>query len=111
MQASRDVKSEVDENSAPPDAMEETPNATDVTIQADAGEQTPIIVTENDQAQTVAPKPAAAKASGDSDVQKLIIVFDEALGRDTPRSGKRLVRYQMNPRENWGPMAKHKGSA
>jgi tRNA (guanine26-N2/guanine27-N2)-dimethyltransferase len=111
MQASRDVKSEVADESAPPDAMEGIVNATDVTSQANSGEDTPIIVTENDQAQTVAPKPAAGKAGGESDVQKLVIVFDEALGRDTPRSGKRLLRYQMNPRENWGPMAKHKGSA
>ena len=43
------------------------------------------------------------------DVRKLEIVFDEELGRDQP--GKRLVRYQMNPRENWGPMAKAKGKA
>ncbi|KAK5108373.1 hypothetical protein LTR62_008403 [Meristemomyces frigidus] len=37
------------------------------------------------------------------------VVFDEALGRDKP--GKRLVRYQQNPRENWGPMTRAKGSA
>nr|OQO22902.1 hypothetical protein B0A51_08454 [Rachicladosporium sp. CCFEE 5018] len=42
---------------------------------------------------------AAAKA--------LKVVFDEALGRDKPRK-KRLVRYQQNPRENWGPMARAK---
>jgi len=33
---------------------------------------------------------------------KLNIVFDEKLGREK-RRGK-LVRYQINPRENWGPM-------
>ena len=38
------------------------------------------------------------------DVKKLKVVFDEALGKD--RMGKKLMRYQMNPRENWGPMAK-----
>lgn len=37
------------------------------------------------------------------------IVFDEKLGKDKPV--KRLVRYQMNPRENWGPMTKAKGRA
>ncbi|KAL6246250.1 RNA methyltransferase tRNA(m5U54)methyltransferase [Rhinocladiella similis] len=36
------------------------------------------------------------------DASKLKIVFDEKLGRDKPRG--KLVRYQMNPRENWGPM-------
>lgn len=35
------------------------------------------------------------------------IVFDETLGADKDRN--RLVRYQRNPRENWGPMARAKG--
>lgn len=35
------------------------------------------------------------------------IVFDEKLGLDKDRNG--LVRYQRNPRENWGPMARAKG--
>ncbi|POS83518.1 hypothetical protein EPUL_005406 [Erysiphe pulchra] len=35
------------------------------------------------------------------------IVFDEKLGSDKDRNG--LVRYQRNPRENWGPMARAKG--
>ena len=34
----------------------------------------------------------------------LNVVFDEALGREEPRKG--LVRYQMNPAPNWGPMSK-----
>jgi tRNA (guanine26-N2/guanine27-N2)-dimethyltransferase len=34
------------------------------------------------------------------------IVFDERLGRD--KENKRLVRYQTNPRANWGPMARAK---
>jgi tRNA (guanine26-N2/guanine27-N2)-dimethyltransferase len=43
------------------------------------------------------------------------VVFDEALGRDKERdsrlkNGRKVVRYQMNPRENWGPMTKAKGS-
>lgn len=33
---------------------------------------------------------------------KLNIVFDENLGRDKSRG--KIVRYQINPRENWGPM-------
>jgi tRNA (guanine26-N2/guanine27-N2)-dimethyltransferase len=37
---------------------------------------------------------------------KLKVVFDEDLGRD--KETKRLVRYQMNPRANWGPMARAK---
>ncbi|KAL8947230.1 MAG: hypothetical protein Q9222_006466 [Ikaeria aurantiellina] len=42
-------------------------------------------------------------------VQKeLKVVFDEKLGREAV--GKKLVRYQMNPRPDWGPMTKAKGS-
>ena len=37
------------------------------------------------------------------------IVFDEALGRE--RDAKKLVRFQINPRENWGPMNRAKGDA
>lgn len=35
------------------------------------------------------------------------VVFDEELGRDSSKG--KLVRYQMNPRENWGPMNRAKG--
>ena len=41
------------------------------------------------------------------DGAKLEIVFDEALGKE--RDAKKLVRYQQNPRENWGPMNRAKG--
>lgn len=34
------------------------------------------------------------------------VVFDETLGAD--KQTKRLVRYQMNPRANWGPMSRAK---
>lgn len=34
------------------------------------------------------------------------IIFDEELGAD--KQTKRLVRYQMNPRANWGPMSRAK---
>lgn len=37
------------------------------------------------------------------------IVFDEKLGRE--HDAKKLVRYQVNPRENWGPMNRAKGHA
>jgi tRNA (guanine26-N2/guanine27-N2)-dimethyltransferase len=39
---------------------------------------------------------------------KLEIVFNEALGKE--RDQKKLVRYQVNPRENWGPMNRAKGN-
>jgi tRNA (guanine26-N2/guanine27-N2)-dimethyltransferase len=35
------------------------------------------------------------------------VVFDEKLGRDPEKN--KFVRYQMNPRENWGPMNRAKG--
>lgn len=38
---------------------------------------------------------------------KFKVVFDEKLGRDEA-VGKRLVRYQINPRANWGPMNRAK---
>ncbi|KAH7386542.1 N2,N2-dimethylguanosine tRNA methyltransferase-like protein [Cadophora sp. MPI-SDFR-AT-0126] len=40
---------------------------------------------------------------------KIKIVFDEKLGAEKDK--KKLVRYQLNPRENWGPMARAKGHA
>lgn len=51
-------------------------------------------------------EPAAAANKQSGDVKKMKVVFDEVLGKD--RKGKRLVRYQQNPRENWGPMARAK---
>lgn len=47
----------------------------------------------------------ADAAPEDSDRTK--IVFDEELGKEKDK--KRLVRYQLNPRENWGPMNRAKG--
>ncbi|KAI9744753.1 MAG: RNA methyltransferase tRNA(m5U54)methyltransferase [Claussenomyces sp. TS43310] len=38
---------------------------------------------------------------------KLKIVFDEELGKE--KEQKKLVRYQLNPRENWGPMSRARG--
>lgn len=47
---------------------------------------------------------AARRASSPSlqVTSKLKIVFDERLGREKDRG--KLVRYQINPRANWGPM-------
>ncbi|KAI0489851.1 N2,N2-dimethylguanosine tRNA methyltransferase [Xylaria cf. heliscus] len=43
----------------------------------------------------------------DDEIDKLEVVFDQRLGRDKSRQG--LVRYQSNPRENWGPQSRAKG--
>ncbi|KAK3705373.1 RNA methyltransferase tRNA(m5U54)methyltransferase [Vermiconidia calcicola] len=64
-------------------------------------EGTPDIVTEAPKKSVPPEKPA--------DPKRMEVVFDEKLGKDKP--GKRLVRYQENPRENWGPMRKAKGGA
>lgn len=37
---------------------------------------------------------------------ELKVVFDEKLGREA--AGKKMVRYQQNPRAEWGPMSKAK---
>ena len=42
------------------------------------------------------------------DTKLMKVIFDEALGRDKPGK-KKLVRYQANPRVNWGPMTRAKG--
>ena len=46
-------------------------------------------------------------ADKDNEVDKLEVVFDKTLGRDTSKKG--LVRYQANPRENWGPLSRASG--
>ncbi|KAI3402091.1 hypothetical protein diail_20 [Diaporthe ilicicola] len=49
--------------------------------------------------------PEGEKKDGAEEERK--VVFDEKLGRE--KSKERLVRYQTNPRENWGPMNRAKG--
>ncbi|KAJ9161865.1 N2,N2-dimethylguanosine tRNA methyltransferase [Coniochaeta hoffmannii] len=50
---------------------------------------------------------SAKEDAGVDEVDKLEVVFDAELGRDQDRA--KYVRYQVNPRENWGPMARAKG--
>ncbi|WPG99774.1 tRNA (guanine(26)-N(2))-dimethyltransferase, mitochondrial-like protein [Acrodontium crateriforme] len=89
MQAARQVVDEVESTEA---------------VECDSKEETPDIVTESKDV----PETPVTEHEKPQDVSKMKIVFDEALGRDKP--GKKLVRYQQNPRENWGPMARAKGS-
>lgn len=44
-----------------------------------------------------------------ADIFKAKIKFDESLGRD--KHSKKLMRYQTNPRANWGPMSRAKGAS
>jgi tRNA (guanine26-N2/guanine27-N2)-dimethyltransferase len=62
---------------------------------------TPDVITEPTAEPVIAEPP--------TDVKKLKVIFDDKLGKDKP--GKRLVRYQENPKENWGPMRKARGTA
>ena len=48
------------------------------------------------------------KGGAKGEQSKTKITFDEALGREYKRRRK-IVRYQANPRENWGPMSKARG--
>lgn len=48
-------------------------------------------------------KDETAKDNGEDAVDKEV-VFDKKLGRDTSKPG--LIRYQTNPRENWGPLSR-----
>ncbi|KAL4790077.1 S-adenosyl-L-methionine-dependent methyltransferase [Aspergillus venezuelensis] len=53
--------------------------------------------------------PRAAHAHrGSPATSDLEIIFDESLGRQAQRR-KRLVRYQVNPRANWGPLSRASG--
>lgn len=56
---------------------------------------------------------STAPGGGKPHPSTLDIVFDEALGREVSSANrkKRLVRYQMNPRANWGPMSRASGNA
>ncbi|KAK6085691.1 tRNA (guanine(26)-N(2))-dimethyltransferase, mitochondrial [Seiridium cupressi] len=39
-----------------------------------------------------------------NDIDKLEVVFNQALGKDKSKKG--ITRYQMNPKENWGPLTR-----
>lgn len=56
-----------------------------------------------------ATKPTTADASDGKEELWATLVFDDRLKRLVKKDEKRLVRYQVNPRENWGPMARAKG--
>ena len=56
---------------------------------------------------------AAATAKGSLDKaggrKTLKVVFDEKVGKDV--GSKKMVRYQLNPKPNWGPMTRAKGGS
>ena len=81
------------------DVAEANGEANGGTVGRGTHENTPDIVTEA-ILPTITERP--------TNVKRMKVVFDEKLGKDKP--GRRLVRYQENPRENWGPMRRARGS-
>ncbi|KAI9929790.1 hypothetical protein AWENTII_009563 [Aspergillus wentii] len=73
----------------------------------DAGQVEP----QKNQAQVAASSKGAMSASPHLNLGTLEVVFDEALGREASavHTKKRLVRYQINPRPNWGPLNRASG--
>lgn len=61
------------------------------------------------QDQATEPKEDRAKVEVEKKEEEATkeVVFDEGLGRE--KNKEKLIRYQMNPRENWGPMNRAKG--
>ncbi|GFF75968.1 hypothetical protein CNMCM6936_006757 [Aspergillus lentulus] len=59
--------------------------------------------------QAEGPQPPQTAPAVKQDPRTLEVVFDEALGREASHSKKRLVRYQINPRANWGPLNRASG--
>ncbi|KAL8828862.1 MAG: hypothetical protein Q9170_006417 [Blastenia crenularia] len=47
------------------------------------------------------------QGDGNEEANELKVVFDEKLGKEVV--GKKMVRYQQNPRPEWGPMTRAKG--
>ncbi|KAF4630180.1 hypothetical protein G7Y89_g7960 [Cudoniella acicularis] len=63
--------------------------------------------TSEDDARKGAVETDGTPSENSGEKPKLEVVFDETLGKE--RDTKKLVRYQLNPRENWGPMNRAKG--
>ncbi|KAF9870346.1 N2, N2-dimethylguanosine tRNA methyltransferase [Colletotrichum karsti] len=74
---------------------------------AEQGEKTDTEMKETSETETAGDK---SEKKPFSEELKKTLVFDEKLAQLGKRTqGRKLVRYQMNPRENWGPMTRAKG--
>ncbi|KAF4969627.1 hypothetical protein FSARC_3206 [Fusarium sarcochroum] len=90
---------------------QEKSEATEETTKDDASAMEGV---EQEGSAEVAADPSSEKASNGEDNSvpsemelRKTLVFDENLARLARRRGEqKYVRYQMNPRENWGPLAK-----
>lgn len=77
-------------------------------LRAVGEKQDPVTISETQHPVTISEKqdPVTISEKRDSILE---IVFDETLGKEPVGVGKRLVRYQMNPRADWGPMVRARG--
>ena len=78
---------------------EESTNAAEADAREDAGVKTSNIAEKEGE-------DAALRGPVQIPLSELKIVFDEKLGKE--REGKHKVRYQFNPRPDWGPMNRAK---
>ncbi|KAI9783026.1 MAG: RNA methyltransferase tRNA(m5U54)methyltransferase [Peltula sp. TS41687] len=53
----------------------------------------------------------AKPVEGEKEEEEKEVVFDVKLGADTTKSNKDMVRYQINPQPNWGPMNRARAKA
>ncbi|KAJ5872043.1 uncharacterized protein N7529_004396 [Penicillium soppii] len=77
-------------------------------VQRIASAQTLPDVAHSEPVDQSAKEPATSQASKPPHPSTLEVVFDGDLGREVSatHTKKRLVRYQLNPRANWGPLSR-----
>nr|XP_036583188.1 N2,N2-dimethylguanosine tRNA methyltransferase [Colletotrichum truncatum]KAF6792164.1 N2,N2-dimethylguanosine tRNA methyltransferase [Colletotrichum truncatum] len=80
------------------------------TTEASQGNKTDVEMKESsEETEKAADKKSEENGLSQEELRKTL-VFDENLAKLGKRiQGKKLVRYQMNPRDNWGPMTRAKG--
>ncbi|KAK2000148.1 N2,N2-dimethylguanosine tRNA methyltransferase [Colletotrichum falcatum] len=55
-------------------------------------------------------EPAGTTDKSEEELRKTLVFDDKLAKLGKRREQRKLVRYQMNPRENWGPMTRAKGA-
>ena len=99
-------------------AVESGKDASDLVTKVEAAlyrsgsRQAPSKAAEGQAEAAAAQKPATISSTATPHPSTLEVVFDEALGREASAANtkKRLVRYQVNPRANWGPLSRASAS-
>ncbi|KAI8280122.1 hypothetical protein K4K60_005135 [Colletotrichum sp. SAR11_57] len=95
------------------DEIKETEEATTTEAKkaevTEEGDKTDVEMQDSTEETAKAAEKGEEKAASQEELRRTL-VFDEKLAQLGKRTqGKKLVRYQMNPRENWGPMTRAKG--